>query len=368
MSDIRILPIRADLDSWVCRMKHTRDLDGMDPTAVAIPAAVFQLPTHAAVTLAGDVIAPAWVSWGVGTVQVASAGSEPILCPWSLRSNGQIVASGTATLEYPEHGQPAMRNLPPKPAGYPTPTAREFFSTRTLRRYVENLAKDGMTAEFEAVEALTPYIRSTVRRKNVRVAAEIIHKDAPIQAAVNRPPVVLDSIGEESIITEITVGRVGQQSAAVSFRSLRQAIENDRLAKVPIVNYLRGRLDSAIETAIRRSICDPHVGRRIRREWPQWLASQEVRPTGVQGFVDYWNSEHPNGRIGEELVVSALTARHDAMVDHLSLDLETEEMRMRFARGVGIDGTEGSLRHVFGHSEESPEPAEKGEENTGERP
>ncbi|MGO1851817.1 MAG: hypothetical protein ACTH0V_00225 [Microbacteriaceae bacterium] len=326
MSDLRLLPYREVLDRWMRRMRHSHDLAGVKPGEVDVPVAIVQLPTHAALAQPhGEGRAlRAWVTWSEPTVRIVPAGSV-VHADWSIRADGDIVARGTATIDHSTSGAPWFSDLPPAlPEGVDQVRFDIARRARALRQRIEELAADGLMAEFEALDGLAPFIRDTVRRKNCRVAAEIIHADQPIDPSSQRAPVVIDGLREEEVVDEMTVGRPGQQTTAFLFRALRQAAHGDVLERVPVSHYLQSRIAAEAEVAIRRVIGDPNLGRRLRREWRSWAAGRDsgaVDPKAeITAFINHWNTTNPGSRVGVKVATSAITAGPDALVDHVSLN------------------------------------------------
>lgn len=316
ISDFSLLPNRQRLDRWLELIRWKYDLGniaGLDESAV-----IHALPSHARVInpTTGNSIS-VWIEWSSGSViAVPTDSTKPVTVEWQIHLNRSVAHRGTAQLT-------GSLLADARVEGLPEGTVSSTFLATTQRakeRHFHRLETAAASAEFEAVAALEPFVQHLVRRKNTRVAVELLYADEPPATPEGYPqPVVIDRIGEEEIVTELLWGEPERNSPAAAFRILRRAAQTGILQNVPIANYLRNQIASAAETAIRRKIGDPHLGRRIRRHLRECLA-EERKSISIDELIDDWNAKNPKDRIGQWVAQQALTASNStsSMGVHLS--------------------------------------------------
>lgn len=324
------LPERASLDGWIRRIRNGHDTGTVEQVA-AWPAIVVTLPTFAPLQLARHVGAlSAWLSWETPTVVVLSAAQPERAVAWQIRDqqkpalSGVVSITGQFDLPLPprRRSHPLLVQVSGLPEGAGAVGATLVQDERELQEVLQLLAADGLTAELDATFGLQEYVLSAIRSKNARVAIEALYHDQPLPAGgAQATPIVVDAQVEDSIATELLYGAAGQRSESLIVRLLRRAAHGDLLERVPLPVLLRGQIPPAAESAIRRRVGDPHLGRRIRRHLlAHWSAE---RPLGsVEEFLESWRAHNAGSDLGRQRVLDAFRLlRHgDPGVQAVSLD------------------------------------------------
>jgi len=250
----------------------------------------------------GLLLLPLQVSWDVDSLFLASA-SETVTASWSAVGAGYTL-TGTTSISTAPLPEPVEIDGSLVPTTIVAATlSRPRFASR-----LHEIAAEGRNAYWEALTDLEGHLRWAFQRAHSAVAAELY----PGQ---QRP--VLDETSQEILQTKLLMGDEGDTNCVVS-RLIDRCLAPGRFERVDPEKYVLTALVSASETAIRRRIADPHIGRKIRR-----FASSNPEATTVDDVVASYALAYPNDHLSQKRAASALTAGH--RVPHLvSLSDQTE--------------------------------------------
>lgn len=146
------------------------------------------------------------------------------------------------------------------------------------------LRKKGEEAAWSLVMRLEPYIASLVSGSARRIAAEM-----------GQPGSVLDDAAVEQVVSELlTEGLV--------MKMVVRAATSDKLLTQSIGSYFHINLRSMTETAVRRLIGDPHVGRKIRRAFAESGASSMAE------LLEFYHRSYPSEKLAAKRALAALSA------------------------------------------------------------
>lgn len=208
---------------------------------------------------------------------------------WSAVGFGHSI-SGTATLVAApggscEESQPLGAVLAAPPGLLISPV----MGRPAARRFLANLAEDGTAARWDLINGLERHLDWAFERAHTAVQVEL-----------GAPP--LSSETTESIKTDLMFATTGRSSTPWSIRLIERCLRPGTFATVDPQRYVRMSLVSASETAIRRWLGDPHVGRKLRKLYAEraWTSAAEL----AAEYQRRW----PGERIGEKRLVNALTA------------------------------------------------------------
>jgi len=223
----------------------------------------------------------------VGDVAVVPTGTSTTL-HWSAVGFGRST-SGTATLVAAPGGTPppvaqtAIISVPPNMLISPVmgrPAGRSFLA---------RLAEDGTAAQWDLLGSL---------ERNLNWAFERAH--TAVRSELDAPPLSYETA--ESIKDELMFGTSGRSHLPWSLRLIERCLRPKTFARVDPQRYVRTSLISASETAIRRYLGDPHVGRKLRRLFSEraWESAEELAAECQRRW--------PRAHIGEKRLANALTA------------------------------------------------------------
>ncbi len=158
------------------------------------------------------------------------------------------------------------------------------------------LQQKGKQAAWELVMRLEPYILSLVLGASRRIAAE-----------VGTPGGVLDDVAADEVTDELVTG-------GLVLKLVERLATTEKVISQSIGSYLHINLRSMTETAVRRRIGDPHVGRKIRRVFAESGA-------GSMGeLLAYYRNKYPSEKVSEKRALAALSAGSLVGASALSFD------------------------------------------------
>lgn len=166
-----------------------------------------------------------------------------------------------------------------------------------LIRMLEDKVALGLEARWALMIQLEGYMESAVETAHRYVSVEVSHNGAP----------VLDETGRTSIVTTLMYGDDGSTEPSMVMRLLERCTLPSTFERVDPWRYMREAIASAAETAIRRAINDPHIGRKIRR-----LAA-EMGTRDVDLVMAEYNERFPKDRLARKRADAALNAGSDVM-------------------------------------------------------
>jgi hypothetical protein len=146
------------------------------------------------------------------------------------------------------------------------------------------LRQKGKEAAWELVMRLEPYVLSLVLGAARRIAAE-----------VGQPGSVLDDVAADEVTDELVTG-------GLVLKLVERLATTEKLLSQSLGSYLHINLRSMAETAVRRRIGDPHVGRKIRRVFAESGASS------MPELLAYYRDKYPSEKVSEKRALAALSA------------------------------------------------------------
>ena len=161
---------------------------------------------------------------------------------------------------------------------------------------LERLVADGQQAQWDIMAQLMPFVETAVEATHRYVSAEVSPNGQP----------VLDTTGREHIVTTLMYGN-DESGQSMILNLLDRCKQPGTFLKVDPWMFMRRAISSAAESAIRRSIQDPHIGRKIRR------VAEEIGTTDVDIVVDEYNKRFPKDRLARRRAEKALSAGSDVM-------------------------------------------------------
>lgn len=146
------------------------------------------------------------------------------------------------------------------------------------------LREKGKTEAWKLVMRLEPYIASLVSSAARRIAAE-----------VGQPGSVLDDAAVEEVVSDLVTG-------GLVLKLVERMATTDKLLSQSLGSYLHINLRSMTETAVRRRIGDPHVGRKIRR------AFSDSGAGSMAELLKFYHARYPSEKLAEKRALAALSA------------------------------------------------------------
>lgn len=168
---------------------------------------------------------------------------------------------------------------------------------------LEQLVETGKQAHWEILNQLVPFVETAVETAHRYVSAEV---------SVNGQP-VLDKTARDHIVTTLMYGDENSDGGSMILNLVERCQQPSTFLRVDPWMFMRRAIASAAESAIRRAIQDPHIGRKIRR------VSEEIGSTDVDTVLAEYNKRFPKDRLARRRAENALSAGSDVMATWVSL-------------------------------------------------
>lgn len=169
------------------------------------------------------------------------------------------------------------------------------------------LHKKGIEAAWKLSMRLESYLTELVRGASRRVAA-----DVGVMGGV------LDDAAVEEVVGDLV-------SRGKLLEWAKRLATTEKLMTQSMNSYLHINLRSMAETAVRRRIGDPHVGRKVRALF------RETKARSMADFLALYHARYPKDAVGQERALAALSAGSLVETNALSFDEaiyeETSEQR-----------------------------------------
>ena len=259
---------------------------------------------------------PARVVWSAdgGADDIGAGSGAPVVlvpaggntvCSFEVTGVG-VSASGSTLVSA---CAPGRHNDPPASAGNGLVPAVLYARPMARRRVLvelDRLASDGALALWEARQVLERHAEWMLRHRHVAVAAEI---------SPERDLHLLDSTDLEVVRTELLLGDPDGRISPAYDRIIERCLTPSAFARVDPQRRVMTSLRSVAESAIRRRIGDPHVGRKVR----QLLREQTFADLGE--LLSCYRERWPRDAIGVRRVAAAVEVmRMSAPVSSDQLD------------------------------------------------
>jgi hypothetical protein len=159
------------------------------------------------------------------------------------------------------------------------------------RRTLDDLASDGRSARWEILHIFENNLRWNFERALRSVNVELGLESMP----------AIDRAASETIQNNILLGDDGR-SDSLALRLINRCLEGEAFSRVDPECYVRRALFSGSESAIRRYIGDPHIGRKVRK------VSDQIQSDDVDLITEEFSRQNPNAKLGSNRAKAALSA------------------------------------------------------------
>jgi len=165
--------------------------------------------------------------------------------------------------------------------------------------HMQEMVADGRLAQWEAISEIESHLSWAFERANAAVRHELLGGEGSIDAETKAAIKDAMMFGDP--------GRPTRESYVL--RLLDRCLKPGVFERVDPQRYVMTALVSGSETAIRRHLGDPHIGRKIRR------LRQEREWASADDLLAEYRRRYPKDTLGSDRVEAALTA--DLSVPHL---------------------------------------------------
>jgi hypothetical protein len=159
------------------------------------------------------------------------------------------------------------------------------------RRTLDDLASDGRSARWEILH---------IFENNLRWNFERALRSVNVELGLDSMPAI-DRAASETIQNNILLGDDGR-SDSLALRLINRCLEGEVFSRVDPERYVRRALFSGSESAIRRYIGDPHIGRKVRK------VSDQIQSDDVNLITEEFSRQNPNAKLGSNRAKAALSA------------------------------------------------------------
>jgi hypothetical protein len=230
----------------------------------------------------GSLLLPIRVIWSSELAVLLKPGDQRVV-GWTLIGSGYSESGETTLVSDRSLAEPGSRAQATEGDELVPPSLSFHVLNRPqLNRRLAELEADGKAAMWELISAMESHLRWVLERAHTAVSAEING---------GRISPVLDEGDKESIITSLLLG--DDKDGAV-IRMLERCLLPTTFARVDPQKYVMSTLRPAAETAIRRSVGDPHIGRKVR-EFARQHSPQDLEEL-VKGYREAFPSDHLSSR------------------------------------------------------------------------
>jgi hypothetical protein len=225
---------------------------------------------------------------------------------WEASGAGHLRHGVTKVTAHADIGEPELRYIDDTalvPSHIIVPLMVRTRATSILKTLIE----DGHTAQWEAISKIEHHLSWAFERARASVRNELFDGQG----------VVVDDQTCTAIKNEILLGNpTSKQKSTAVLRLLDRCLRPGTFERVDPERYVRMALVSGSETAIRRHIGDPHIGRKIRklRAERHWESADEL--------VAEYRRRYPNDCLSTHRTYAALSA-YQAVPQVVPLDAIT---------------------------------------------
>lgn len=266
----------------------------------------------------GELLFPVKIRWrNVSGSVVVSRPKERLVVPWEALGSSDIGPRGETEI-FPTDGSTVVPY--DSTVTIPKKIYAPILSKVDCRRTLNDLVSDGRNARWEILHIFEGNLRWNFARALRSVHAELGLDSTP----------VVDRAAGETIQNAILLGDDGQNNS-LALRLIDRCLKGDAFSRVDPEKYVRRALFSGAETAIRRYIGDPHIGRQVRR------VSDQIHSEDIELITEEFARQNPNAKLGADRAKAALstTQRIRAATPSLSFGdlVEDSECATRKERG-----------------------------------
>ena len=261
---------------------------------------------------------PARVTWSLPpAVQAVATLAEPVVVviaggsevPVSWRASGVGVStSGSTVITTSQHSHRSsiapslLRSSAARDEGClldvgPVPTVLQapVLARHRAKSELDRLVADGKAALWEARQVLERHAEWMLRRRLAAVTAEI----APGEGAR-----LLDDTDLDVVRNELLLGDPDRRISPAYDRIIERCLDPSAFKRVDPERRVMQSLRSTTETALRRRIGDPHIGRKVRS-----LMSEESIES-LDALLARYRERWPSDGVGVGRIAAALSVAH----------------------------------------------------------
>jgi hypothetical protein len=251
---------------------------------------------------------PVRVTWGTSPIGVLEKGEHTV--SWSLAGMGHS-ATGLTDVEV---ANGVMDEFIPDNNEVPTRGIVCAHYKSDLIALLEQYVATGKEARWSLIMQLEGFVESAVETSHRLVSAEVSPNGAP----------VLDETSRQHIVTTLMYGEAEtDSSSSMVMRLLERCLLPGTFLRVDPWRYMREAIGSAAETAIRRTIQDPHIGRKIRK------VAEQIGSRDIDLVTAAYNELYPRDRLARRRTEAALNAGSDVMASWVGLPELTDRDNSR---------------------------------------
>lgn len=176
---------------------------------------------------------------------------------------------------------------------------------RAVRAHLEALSVDGRQARWEALMSLENYVERAVRSAVVAVSFDVAGPDG------TDPSWVLDETASQSVADRMLLGTEDSPGRVSSL--LERCLKPQTFVRVDPLRYVVKDLHRSAEAEVRKSIGDPHIGRKVR-------AVRRAMPSApLQDVIEAYRITHPGDHLSTARATRALTSGAHVMAPFTDL-------------------------------------------------
>lgn len=236
-----------------------------------------------------DLLLPFRIEWNCPPVFTLAPG-ESVEVSWAVEGASDIPRSGTVVIEAVLPGDRDADPISQPLVNFPT-RARYHVQTRQIvRRALNDTANGGRHAMWDILQTIEKNLEWGFQRALSSVKSEM-GTDARL----------VDDVTAETLKSEILYGREGE-GEPLALSLVRRCLDGEFFSRVDPLLYVRRWTYSTSESAIRRHLGDPHVGRRIR------ALARELGTDDEAAVLDEFVRRYPELHVGPQRVSDALSA------------------------------------------------------------
>ncbi len=291
---------RLERISWGARASEILDSRAKvaNCTIATLPMFVWDHPSRdagrKATSLDGDLLMPTRISWNTPSSVLLIDPSETFKASWKTPKGSTSSPSRGATEFTVVHDVAEATLLEQPLTSIPRALAAPIQRRMEARRTLIDLAKDGRNARWEILHIFEENLEWNFTRALASVKTEM-------RLSGN----VLDRAASESLQNKILFGDGSSDKSepeSLAFALIDRCLTKETFAKVDPGLYIRRWMFSTSESAIRRYIGDPHIGRKIRK------VAQEIDANDERRVIEEFSRRYPKGHLGARRVKDALSA------------------------------------------------------------
>lgn len=239
----------------------------------------------------GTLLLPVRLSWPVDAPVWVVARNTTQTIGWTGAGLGHS-GTGSTTLVSVAADQPLDEDTYTD-SDIPTLLHQSALPAHRVKARLREIVEDGRAALWEILPTLEPMVRQAIRHAHGAVAAEV---DGGLN---NIPPALVDAATLDRIVDEMMLGETDDLGFA--HRLIDRCTTPTRFTNVDPLKFVVDAVNSEAETAIRRELGDPHIGRKIR------ALARELGTRDVSRVITEYRARYPKDRLADRRAEAAMT-------------------------------------------------------------